>query len=90
MVEIEKANLGAFVWTTAILAAAHGQLDDRAAVADLLRELPVPQAEFIRACRDLLDKWFEPALREHLLDGLRKAGVDRPDGESAPSADPND
>jgi len=31
---------------------------------------------FAAAARDELGKWFQPKLVEHLIDGLRKAGLD--------------
>jgi hypothetical protein len=77
VIAIENAGLGAFVWTSAILVAAYGQLGDRAAAEGVLREWPAPRDDFARACRDLADKWFEKGLGDHLLDGLRKAGVIR-------------
>jgi len=32
--------------------------------------------DFPRFVREYVTKWFEPSLVEHLMDGLRKAGLD--------------
>jgi TolB-like protein/Tfp pilus assembly protein PilF len=82
--EITKAGLPESLWRGSILAAAHGQLGDRAAAGDALRELRVHGGDAARAVRDLLEKWFDPQLVEHLVDGLRKASL----AAEAPAAAP--
>jgi TolB-like protein/Flp pilus assembly protein TadD len=70
--DVRRANLGEGPWTSPLLAAAHAQLGDRAAAADALRGL---REDVARSTREQFEKWFEPQLVEHLMDGLRKAGV---------------
>jgi serine/threonine-protein kinase len=73
--EVRRANLGDGPWTSPLLAAAHAQLGDRTAAADALRGLVAQGGDVARSVRELFEKWFEPQLVEHLMDGLRKAGV---------------
>jgi hypothetical protein len=60
-------------------AAALGQLgqfeEAKKAVQDLLALRP----DFAVAARQEYSKWYEPEEIQHLLDGLRKAGVKIPD-----------
>ena len=69
----------------ALLAAAHAQLGDRAAAGDALRGLLAQGDDVARSAHELFEKWFEPPLVEHLMDGLRKAGVT--DAGGAPSGE---
>ena len=55
----------------------YGQLDEqessaRRAVGDLLAIRP----DFAAVAREELRKWWDPELIEHLIDGLRKAGLE--------------
>jgi TolB-like protein/tRNA A-37 threonylcarbamoyl transferase component Bud32/cytochrome c-type biogenesis protein CcmH/NrfG len=59
-----------------VLAAAHGQLGEREAARDAVRELLALMPDFAATARDECAKWWEPQLVEHLLDGLRKAGLE--------------
>jgi TolB-like protein/Flp pilus assembly protein TadD len=83
--EIRRANLGQGPWTSPLLAAACAQLGDRAGADDALRGLPAAGGDVARSARELFEKWFEPQLVEHLVDGLRKAGLT--DAAVAPSGD---
>ena len=58
------------------LAAAHGQLGERDAAAGALRELLAAKPEFASRAREELSKWWNADFVEHLMDGLRKAGLD--------------
>jgi tetratricopeptide (TPR) repeat protein len=58
-----------------VLAAAHGQLGERAAAQAAVRELLALMPNFVATARQECGKWWEPQLVEHLLDGLRKAGL---------------
>jgi len=66
-----------------LVAAANGQLGNRDAAGKALRDLLTLRPDYSAAARDDLGKWFTPELVEHLIDGLRKAGLDVP---AAPSS----
>jgi TolB-like protein len=59
----------------ALFAAAYGQLGDRAAAADSVRELLLLKPDFPDVARGEFGKWYSNELVEHLIDGLRKAGL---------------
>ena len=73
--EVRRANLGDVPWTTYLLTAACAQLGDHAASDDAMREVRRRTADVAGEARALFEKWFEPRLVEHLMDGLRKAGL---------------
>ena len=81
-----KINLPNFFYTHVVLAAAYGQLGDRVAAGEALRELLVLRPDFGRIGRDDLGKWYPPELVEQLIDGLRKAGLDHRDVRTAARA----
>ena len=60
------------------LAATYGQLGDREAGQRALRELRALRPDFADLARHEFGKWHEVDLIEHLVDGLRKAGLDVP------------
>jgi serine/threonine protein kinase len=67
-------NPGQF-WMPLLLAAAHGQLGNHAPAAEALRELQVLKPDFESDPRREM-RWFaEREHVEHLLEGLRKAGM---------------
>ncbi len=49
---------------------------DRAAAQKAIRDLLALKPGFGATARAEFDKWFQPELVEHLIDGLRKAGLD--------------
>src|SRR5262249_21323386 len=51
-----------------------GQLGEREAARNAVRELPAPRPDFPREAREELWKWWAPELGEPLIYGLRKAG----------------
>ena len=61
--EVVRANLGESLWTSAVLAAAHAQLGDRAAAGDALRGLLAQGDDVARSSRELFEKWFDPPAR---------------------------
>src|SRR6201988_1124964 len=71
-----KANLPGHWGMHAGIAAAAAQLGDdeaaRKAISDLLNLKP----DFGATVSKDLKKWFDPELREHLIEGLRKAGLE--------------
>jgi len=84
-----KINLPDFFATYEAMAAAYGQLGERDAAARSLRELLRLKPDGARTLRDELGKWFDPELTEHVLDGLRKAGLEvepTPGSGSPPTA----
>jgi TolB-like protein/Tfp pilus assembly protein PilF len=85
--EIRRANVGEGLWPSPLLAAAHAQLGDRAAAEDAVRGLLARGGDVARSARELFERWFEPPLVEHLVDGLRKAGLGDV-GDGAPGEAP--
>jgi len=71
-----KINMPGFWRTHLALAAAYGQLGDREAARNAVRELLAIRPDFAAVARVELAKWWVPELIEHLIDGLRKAGLD--------------
>ena len=74
--ETMRVNIPGYFWTLVMSAAAHGQLGNREAAEQALKELLLLRPDFNEAVSDDLSKWFQPALVEHLMDGLRKAGFE--------------
>jgi serine/threonine protein kinase len=66
-----------------VLAAAHGQLGEREAAQAAVRELLALMPYFAATARQECEKWWEPQLVEHLLDGLSKAGLKYGSADSA-------
>jgi TolB-like protein len=71
--EAVKANMPDGHWKAALLAAAYGQLGDVDAARAALRTQPASEGDFARSARELLGKWLDPQLVEHVMDGLQKA-----------------
>ena len=72
-----RVNLPGQFWTHLVLAMVNGQLGNRDAAADALRELLAIYPDFADHARQELEKFFflQPAHAEHVLEGLRKAGL---------------
>jgi hypothetical protein len=81
-----KINMPRFWRTNVALAAAYGQLGERDAARNAVQALVTSRPEFALVAREELAKWWDPHLVEHLIDGLRKAGLEIHDGESGYSA----
>ena len=60
------------------LAAALGQLGNRAAAAKAVRDLLAVRPDCATTARHDFEKWWEGEYVERLIDGLRKAGLDVP------------
>jgi tetratricopeptide (TPR) repeat protein len=73
-----KVNMPAYHWPYVYLAAAYGQLGEEQRATAALRELHALLPNFGAIARDEFGKWLDPELTEHLLDGLRKAGLEIP------------
>ena len=66
-------------------AAALGQLGQREEATKSLQELLALRPDFATAARKEYDKWYDPGEVEHVMDGLRKAGLEIADEPSAPA-----
>jgi TolB-like protein/Tfp pilus assembly protein PilF/tRNA A-37 threonylcarbamoyl transferase component Bud32 len=63
-------------WSTHVMkAAACGQLGERDAAGKALQEMLKPRPDFATTIRKDFEKWWDHELSEHLIDGLRKAGL---------------
>lgn len=71
-----KVNRPGFWRTNFALAAAYGQLGEREAAGNAVRELLALRPDFPAVAHEELEKWWDPTLVEHLLEGLRKAGLE--------------
>ncbi|HET7841863.1 MAG TPA: hypothetical protein VFM21_09670, partial [Terriglobia bacterium] len=75
-----KVNMPGFWRAQFALAVAHGQLGELEAARQAVRELLRIRPDFAAIAREELGKWWDPELIEHLIEGLRKAGleIDKP------------
>jgi hypothetical protein len=63
-----------FFGTHEVIAMAYGQLGERDAAGKALRELLISRPDFAVTAREWNEKFFDPELLEHVIDGLRKRG----------------
>jgi TolB-like protein/class 3 adenylate cyclase len=73
-----KANLPGHWGMQAAMAASYGQLGEHEAAGKALRDLLKLRPDFAATIRRDVEKWWEPEYRKHLIDGLRKAGLEIP------------
>jgi adenylate cyclase len=73
-----KVNMPAYHWPHVYLAAVYGQLGEEQRAGAALRELHTLLPNFGAMAREEFGKWLDAELTEHLLDGLRKAGLSIP------------
>lgn len=71
-----KVNMPGFWRTAFALAAAYGQLGEQEAARTAVRELLAVRPDFPVVAHEELEKWWNAPLVEHLLQGLRKAGLE--------------
>jgi TolB-like protein len=71
-----KVNMPGFWRTNLALAAAYGQLGEEEAARESARGLLALRPDFPAIAREELEKWWDPGLVEHLIEGLRKAGLE--------------
>jgi serine/threonine protein kinase len=71
-----KVNMPGFWRTQLMLAASNAQLGNQEAAHNAAQELLKIRSDFAMVARIELQKWWDPALIEHLLEGLRKAGLE--------------
>jgi TolB-like protein/Tfp pilus assembly protein PilF/predicted Ser/Thr protein kinase len=81
-----RVNMPGYFWAHAALAAVYGQLGEQERARVALRELHLLAPDLGTIAREKYGKWFDAELTEHLLDGLRRAGLDIPpvSGATAP------
>jgi serine/threonine protein kinase/tetratricopeptide (TPR) repeat protein len=75
-----KVNMPAFWRTQLMLAACNGQLGELDAARNAVQELLRIRPNFLEVWREELYKWWDANLVQHLVDGLRKAGLRIEDG----------
>ena len=75
-----RVNLPGQFWTHLVLAMVHGQLGNRDAAARALQELLAIYPDFPEHARQEIEKFFyaQRAHAEHVIEGLRKAGLEIP------------
>jgi TolB-like protein len=83
-----KINMRGLWGANILFAAAYGQLGNGDAARDAVRELLALSPNFAVVARDELGKWWDAPLVEHLLDGLRKAGLEIAAGGRTPAPSP--
>jgi TolB-like protein/Tfp pilus assembly protein PilF len=71
-------NLPGYFHTHSARAAAYGQLGLRDAAQKSLDELLALRPDFAATVHDEYAKWYNPEQVEHMIEGLRKAGLDIP------------
>jgi TolB-like protein/Tfp pilus assembly protein PilF len=79
-----KFNLPGFHVMHEALAAAYGQLGEHEKAAESLREVFRLKPDYATAGRERLEKWFDPEFAGHMMDGLRKAGLEISDDPAKP------
>jgi serine/threonine protein kinase/tetratricopeptide (TPR) repeat protein len=82
-----KVNMPGFWRTQFMLAVCNGQLGELEAARNAIQELLRIRPDFLVVWREELFKWWQAELVEHLIDGLRKAGLKIESGvqETAPT-----
>jgi TolB-like protein len=78
LASVLKVNMPGYYWPHVLLAAVYGQLGEQQRASAALRELHALLPDFGAIAREEFGKWHDTELTEHLLDGLRKAGLDVP------------
>lgn len=71
-----KVNMPGFWRTQFMLAVSNAQLGELDAARNAVRELLAIRPDFPAVGRDELKKWWDAELSEHLMEGLRKAGLE--------------
>ena len=71
-----KVNMPGFWRDSLALAAIYGQLGELEPARSKVQELLAARPEFATTAREECAKWWETEMVEHLLEGLRKAGLE--------------
>lgn len=77
-----RVNMPDYFYLVAARAAALGQLGRREEAQEALQQLLTRRPDFASVARQEYAKWYEPEMIEHIIDGLRKAGLEIPDEPS--------
>ena len=88
---IPNASMPGQFFSHALFAAVYGQLgDDEPARREVHQALSL-RADFAEIARDQFGRWYLPELVEHLIEGLRKAGLEiaLPTSQTAEAASPS-
>jgi TolB-like protein len=72
----DRTNMPNYWRTSLLIAAARGQMGDRAGAAKTLNLLLEQRPEFAKAPYAELSVWWQPELAEQLMAGLKKAGLE--------------
>jgi tetratricopeptide (TPR) repeat protein len=72
---IPRANMPGQFFSQSLFAAVYGQLGEREAAAECMRNVLALKPDFPQIARDEFAKWYPPDLVEQLIQGLRKAGL---------------
>ena len=78
-----RINMPNYFYAYAARATALAQLGQHDAAKKELRELLILRPDFATAARREYAKWHDAETVEHMLEGLRKAGLEIPDDQSA-------
>ncbi|MGH9365792.1 MAG: protein kinase domain-containing protein, partial [Thermoanaerobaculia bacterium] len=82
-----KLNAPKNFYTHAVLAICYAQLGQMEQARKAVRDLLALKPDYAQVARELHGRWIEPELVEHLMDGLRKAGLEiATEGEAAAPA----
>jgi TolB-like protein len=71
-----KVNMPGFWRTQLAIAANSGRLGQRAEANEALQTLLIQRPDIIKRPREMLGTWWQPDMVEHLIIGLRKAGLE--------------
>ena len=81
-----KINVPGYYWPQVTRAAVFGQLGERERAKSALGELSKLRPDFAARARQEFGAWFDSELTEHLIEGLRKAGMEiREPSQASPS-----
>jgi TolB-like protein/Flp pilus assembly protein TadD len=83
-----KINMPGYYWPHVLQAAIYGQLGERQRANAAVREMDALVPNFAARAREEFGKWYDAELTEHLLDGLRKAGLEIPEERESAAAPP--
>jgi hypothetical protein len=70
-------------WVQRSLTVSYAQLGMKAEAANSLRDLLALVPHYAQVTREMHSRWLEPELVEHMLEGLRNAGLEIPDESSS-------
>jgi serine/threonine protein kinase len=82
--EAVRTNAPYLFWMQIVLAAAHGQLGEQQPASAAVRALMTQIPSFSANPRAILNTWIQAAMVEHLIQGLRKAGMSIAEAASGP------